>query len=310
MTLKMATPSLMMSQSIPKINSSDQHNNSAFKPSGFGLSCFTMIFGTISNLTALGILVKSRVRFRRQSKTPFLMLTIALLIADLGGHLIPGASAVYLHIGQLYKMQGLQSDSNFCQIFGATMVFFGLCPLLFGCAMAVERCVAITQPFFHASMITVTHTQRAVLLLSSLALVMSLLPFVFETKYTIQQPNTWCFLKIHTLRTEDNDTNLALAFSVLGLSVLIFSQLCNIVSGLVLLQGRMKSSSVHKMPPVHYTRRASTITSSSSFCTLDVEMMVQLAVITVISCVCWSPFLVSTLVLWVRTFTSIDKEEA
>uniref|UniRef100_A0A3Q1FSA9 Thromboxane A2 receptor n=1 Tax=Acanthochromis polyacanthus TaxID=80966 RepID=A0A3Q1FSA9_9TELE len=272
----------------PSLNSTSP----PLQPSGLWMSCFTMIFGAISNLTALGILAKTRVRFRRHSRAPFFLLTVALLLVDLGGHVVPGAFALYLHVHQRYRMQAMKPTGMFCHIFGASMVFFGLCPLLFGCAMAVERCVAITQPFFHASMISVAHARRVVFFLSALALVLAVLPLFAVGTYTIQFPGTWCFLPIHDPQSAA-DTNLALAFSSLGLTALTFSLLCNILSGLVLLQTRMKSYSVNAKPGVRRDRRTSSASSSSLFCSLDVEMMTQLAAITVVLCVCWSPLLVS-----------------
>uniref|UniRef100_A0A3Q1AJL7 Thromboxane A2 receptor n=2 Tax=Amphiprion ocellaris TaxID=80972 RepID=A0A3Q1AJL7_AMPOC len=296
-----STPPIL--QQNLKMNSSDQPspwlNNSAsppLQPPGLWMSCFTMIFGAISNLTALGILAKTHVRFRRHSKAPFFLLTVALLLADLGGHVVPGAFALYLHVHQRYKTQAMKPTSIFCHIFGACMVFFGLCPLLFGCAMAVERCVAITQPFFHASMISVAHARRVVFFLSSLALVLAVLPLFAVGTYTTQFPGTWCFLPIHDPQSAA-DTNLALAFSSLGLTALTFSLLCNILSGLVLLQTRMKSHSVITKPAVRCDHRTSSASSSSLFCSLDVEMMTQLAAITVVLCVCWSPFLIHILVV-------------
>lgn len=308
----MATFSVSSATSIlhhnMKINSSEQPrallNNSNWpsaRSSGLGISCFTMTFGAISNLTALGILAKSHVRFRRQSKAPFLLLTVALLLADLGGHVIPGAFALYVHMDQRYKMQAGMPTEAFCQIFGASMVFFGLCPLLLGCAMAMERCVAITQPFFHAAVISVAHVRRVVFFLSTLALVLAVLPLFAVGTYTIQFPGTWCFLPIHD-PWSTADINLTLAFSCLGLTALTLSLLCNILCGLALLQARMKSHRVNTQTADRSTRRASSA-SSSLFCSLDVEMIVQLVLITVVSCVCWSPFLVSA------TLSSLSKIE-
>ncbi|KAK9535226.1 hypothetical protein VZT92_007621 [Zoarces viviparus] len=325
MTLKIRTSSILMTSfstsSTPsilaqnlRINSSEQPgpwpSNSTWplvKSSSLGMSCFTMTFGAISNLTALGILAKSRLRFRRQSKAPFLLLTVALLLADLAGHVIPGAFALYLHIDQRSKIQAGKPTKEFCQIFGASMVFFGLCPLLLGCAMAVERCVAITQPFFHAAMITLSHVWRVVLFLSSLALMLAVLPFFAVGTYTTQFPGTWCFLPIHDPQSTA-DTNLALAFSCLGLTALTFSLLCNILSGLALLRARLKCHNGNAESSGRSTRRASS-TSTSVFCSLDVEMMAQLAVITVVSCVCWSPFLIHILVLQFNQRTSTFEKD-
>lgn len=301
MTLKMRTPSTLMTllsnssappilHQILKINSSEQPSTwPPVKPSGIGMSCFTMTFGAISSLTALGILAK--VRLHRQA--PFLLLTVALLVADLGGHVIPGAFALYLHMEWKNDTQFGEPTKEFCQIFGASMVFFGLCPLLLGFAMAVERCVAITQPFFHSAMITLTHARQVVLFVSCLALVLAVLPLLDVGTYTTQYPGTWCFLPIHGPQST-GDYSLVLAFSCLGLTALTFSQLCNILSGLALLQARRKSHDVKTKSAPFRTRHMSSASSSSLFCSLDVEMMMQLAVITVVSCVCWSPFLVST----------------
>uniref|UniRef100_A0A3B3D5C7 Thromboxane A2 receptor n=1 Tax=Oryzias melastigma TaxID=30732 RepID=A0A3B3D5C7_ORYME len=231
------------------------------------MSCFTMTFGTISNLTALAILVKSRGRFQRQSKAPFFHLTVALLLADLGGHLILGAFALLMHINKRYPTSS-NNNEKFCPFFGASMVFFGLCSLLIGGAMAVERCVAITLPFYHMSTITVAHAQGILLFLCSVACGLALLPVFGVGNYTIQFPDTWCFLQIHN----PVDKTLVMTFSCLGLTALTLSLLCNILSGLVLLQARIKSSS--------------STNPSARF------MIIQLAVITAVSCVCWGPFLV------------------
>uniref|UniRef100_A0A3P9C872 Thromboxane A2 receptor n=1 Tax=Maylandia zebra TaxID=106582 RepID=A0A3P9C872_9CICH len=238
-----------------------QPNSSVPPPmsnSGLAISCFTMLFGTISNLAALSILAKSRGRFCRQSKAPFLLLTVALLLADLGGHVILGSFALYLHMNHQYTMK-------LCDVFGTNMVFFGLCPLLFGCVMAVERCVAITKPFCRFNMITVAHVVRVVLFLSALALVLAILPLLKVGTYTIQYPCTWCFLRV-TSPCFAADTYLALIFSCLGLTALTLSLFSNIMSVASLVHARMKTPN---------------------------EVMAQLVVITVVSCVCWSPFLVS-----------------
>lgn len=227
-------------------------------------------------------------------------------MADCGGHAIPGAFALYLHIDQRYKLQA-EKPTTFCQIFGACMVFFGLCPLLFGCAMAVERCVAITKPFFHASVITVRHVRRVVSFLATLALVLAALPLFKVGTYTAQIPGTWCFLLIHGPQSTA-DIALALAFSCLGLTALILSLLCNILSGAVLLQARINPHNANAKSTTRCNRRPSSASTSSMFWSLDVEMMVQLVAITVVSCVCWSPFLVSTIFrcFWSHQTISIE----
>ncbi|XP_014886677.1 prostaglandin E receptor 1c (subtype EP1) [Poecilia latipinna] len=295
----MTTPSVPMNGSLLNVSAT----NSTFIPkpfNGLGMSLFTMLFGAVSNLTALGILARSRSRFRRQSKKSFLLLTVALLVADLLGHVILGAFALHVHLNPGV----LESGENFCDVFGASMVFFGLCSLFFGFAMAVERCVAITQPFFHASMVTAAHAKSVVLLLSTFALLLALSPFFSRGSYFLQFPKTWCFFPIE--RSTDY-TTLVLVFSSLGLFALFFSLFCNIVSGLALLHARIKSRKGNTTPSGSSGRRASTASSTSWFCTLDVEMMVQLAAVTVVSCVCWGPFLIHIFIKQFKMYTEPDK---
>ncbi|XP_076000348.1 prostaglandin E receptor 1c (subtype EP1) [Genypterus blacodes] len=282
--------------------SAQLRNSSARQPftsSSLGMSCFTMTFGAISNITALVILIKSRIQSRRHAKVPFLLLVGALLVTDLGGHLIPGGFAMYLHVDYNQRLNVTRHATKpteiFCQVFGASMVFFGLCPLLIGSAMAVERCVGITQPLRHNTSMTMTRVRRVVLLLASLALLLALLPVCTVGTYTVQFPGTWCFLPLLGSRSVA-DTNLILAFSCLGLCALTLSLFCNILSGLALLQARVRSKNVNPKAAATCIRRASNTSFGPVLFSLDVEMMVQLAVITVVSCVCWIPFLIR--ILW------------
>lgn len=264
---------------------------SPLNPPNFGLSYFTMSFGIISNLIGLAIVSASYTRFHHRAKTPFLLLAAALLLSDLAGHLIAGAFALHLHLGRVRRQRAASREPSepsqaFCKLFGACMVFFGLTPLLLGSAMAVERCMGITQPLQHSAMATTAHIRLGVLLLITMAFTLAALPLINVGTYEPQFPGTWCFLPVHG-SLSSTDAGLALAFSSLGLAALIISVLCNVVSGLTLLQARFNNQGAKLTAS---RRRRS---SMSSLHSLDVEMMVQLVVITVVSSVCWSPFLVS-----------------
>ncbi|KAJ8362901.1 hypothetical protein SKAU_G00117320 [Synaphobranchus kaupii] len=263
------------------------------------MTCFTMTLGGVSNLAALGIVCGSTARFRRRSKSPFLLLTGALLLTDLAGHLILGALALYLHLARGWgwgRGRGPSgAEARLCPLFGACMVFFGLCPLLLGGAMAVERFLGITRPLLHTAVVTAGHACRAVALLASLALLLALLPLVVVGSYAPQFPGTWCFLPIHSPPTPA-DAGLALAFSGLGLAALTLSLFCNSLSGLALLQARLGSAGCRTayLRGTERGRRGviARLAFPSTTHSLDVEMMGQLAGITVVSCVCWTPFLI------------------
>ncbi|XP_063068754.1 prostaglandin E receptor 1c (subtype EP1) [Engraulis encrasicolus] len=300
-------------------------SSSAHRAPAYGLSCLSMGLGVVSNLTGLAVLAASYRRRhgrRRRTKAPFLLLACALLLSDLAGQVIPGALALYLHLEQRRRPpplpgQRFEPSQPVCQLFGACMVFFGLCPLLLGSAMAMERCLGITTPFLHARLATATHVRLVVLLVGALALSLAALPLLGLGNYVPQHPGTWCFLLVHGggggsggggqhQRLTPAHATLALTFSSLGVAALLLSVLCNSVSGVTLLRARRRCGG----PRSSVTTTTVTITTASvstakrhhgppsTSCSvgvrsLDLEMMAQLVVINVVSCVCWCPFLIS-----------------
>lgn len=269
----------------------------SYAPPAYGMSCLSMSLGVVSNLTGLAVLASSQTCFRlcrgrhRRAKAPFVLLARFLLLIDLAGQLITGTFALYLHLERRRRLGGLPEQPHaFCGLFGACMVFFGLCPLLLGGAMAAERCAGIAHPFLHAAVATVAHVRLMALLLMTLAFSLAALPLLGVGGYTWQYPGTWCFLRVHG-QLSPVQAALALVFTGLGLTALLLSVLCNTASGAVLMLARRTSRFARKTTAKHRHHHA----SSTGILSLDVEMMTQLAVINVVSCVCWCPFLVSKL---------------
>ncbi|XP_053232283.1 prostaglandin E2 receptor EP1 subtype [Podarcis raffonei] len=236
---------------------------------------FSMTLGAVSNVVALAILVQSYTRFRRRSKATFLLYASSLVITDLAGHVIPGSFVLRLYATQS-NWEKMDPSKSLCQFFGASMVFFGLCPLFLGCIMAVERCVGITRPLLHASLVTPGRTKLSLLGLWGTALAIALLPLCSFGSYVVQAPGTWCFIKVREAEAWP-DVGFALLFSTLGLASLVASLFCNTFSGLNLVRARLRSQRKcgHRRAKAH-----------------DIEMVVQLVGIMVVSCICWSPLLV------------------
>ncbi|KAK6469082.1 prostaglandin E2 receptor EP1 subtype-like [Huso huso] len=259
----------------PSISPPDPAFNSSLPPSSLSIAVpiFTMTLGAVSNILALGILLRSYSRYRRRTKATFLFLASNLVLTDFAGHVIPGAFALRLYAARM-QWDSIDRSGVLCQLFGGCMVFFGLCQLFLGGAMAVERCVGLTRPLLHSSVVTSGHGRLAVALLCSLALLVAALPVLNVGRYSRQFPQTWCFLQVHGPLT-GAELGLTLVFSGLGLASLAVSLLCNSLSGLALLQARMVKP------------------KACSGTSLDIEMMVQLLGVTLVSCVCWSPFLIS-----------------
>uniref|UniRef100_K7FIM3 Thromboxane A2 receptor n=1 Tax=Pelodiscus sinensis TaxID=13735 RepID=K7FIM3_PELSI len=227
---------------------------------------FSMTLGAVSNVVALAILAQSYARFRRRSKATFLLFASSLVITDFAGHVIPGAFVLRLYATQL-NWDAMDGTGAICQFFGACMVFFGL------------RCVGVTRPLLHASLVTSVRTKLTLLGLWASALAIALLPIFSFGSYTIQHPCTWCFIKVQPAEGWPEVT-FALLFSLLGLASLLAALVCNTLSGLCLVRGQLRAQRKCGQ------RRAKPH---------DIEMVVQLVGIMVVSCICWSPILLFVL---------------
>ncbi|XP_061489441.1 prostaglandin F2-alpha receptor isoform X1 [Rhineura floridana] len=236
---------------------------------------FSVIFmtvGILSNSLAIAILMKAYQRFRQKSKASFLLFASGLVITDLLGHLITGTIAVFVYASDKDWIRFNQSNV-LCSVFGICMVFFGLCPLFLGSVMAVERCIGVTKPIFHSTKMTSKHVKIMLSMVCLFAIFIALLPILRLRSYQIQASRTWCFYK--TEHIEDwEDRFYLLLFSFLGLLALGISFLCNAVTGITLL--RVKFKSQHRQGRSHHF-----------------EMIIQLLAIMCVSCICWSPFLVT-----------------
>ncbi|XP_041672649.1 prostaglandin E2 receptor EP1 subtype-like [Cheilinus undulatus] len=271
-----------------------QHNatRSPSNPTSAGL---TMTLGILFNVVALIILAKAYNRFRRRSKATFLLFASSLVATDLAGHVIPGALVLsrYSSPGtgstadssSSFQAETADPDAS-CLFLGGCMVFFGLCPLFLGCAMAAERCLGVTKPLLHARLVTTARTKIALALIWLLALCVALLPYFSLGAYTYQHPGTWCFIRVME-GTRLTDLAFVGLFSGLALSSLASAFVCNTISGITLVRARLK-------------RFCSQRRSARSH---DTEMVVQLVGIMVTSCICWSPLLVFGLMSATRSYS-------
>lgn len=244
--------------------------------SGVIIVVLSMTLGIVSNIVALFILANAYTLQRRRSKATFLLFATSLVVTDFIGHLIPGALVLRLYLSGGVRPENYNSSDGMCQFLGGSMVFFGLCPLFLGCAMAAERCLGVTKPLLHSSLVTTTRSKISLSVIWLAALCVALLPCFQLGSYTYQDPGTWCFIKVLN-DIEEVDVAFVVLFSGLGLTSLAVALVCNTISGITLVLARLR-------------RKPSTHHSANSH---DIEMVVQLLGIMVTSCICWSPLLVS-----------------
>ncbi|XP_022594975.1 thromboxane A2 receptor [Seriola dumerili] len=228
------------------------------------------ILGLPSNLIAFIVLVKAFRRTNSCSRSFFLIFLGGLVVTDFMGLLVTGSITISFHVTK-FNWRNLDPYCHFCNFMGMSMVFYGLCPLLLGAAMAVERFIGINRPFARSAKMPKGRTISMVLMVWFIAGCIALLPLTGIGSYHIQKPGSWCFFLISS---KGNDLIFSLIFSLVGLMSIAVSFLLNTVSVVTLIkvccgQDRSQRSRDH-----------------------EVEMMVQLILIMLIASICWCPLLI------------------
>ncbi|KAG7488083.1 hypothetical protein MATL_G00030730 [Megalops atlanticus] len=234
---------------------------------------FSAVFsglGLSSNLFAFIVLVKAYQRTQSRSRSSFLTFLCGLVVTDFMGLLVTGSIVVSFHVTH-FNWRELDPYCHLCNFMGMSMVFYGLCPLLLGAAMAIERFVGINRPFARSANMSKSRALSTVLMVWVVAGCIGLLPVMGLGSYHVQKPGSWCFFNIGS---KPLDLTFSLIFSLVGLLSLAISFVLNTVSVVTLL--RVCCSQDGR------TRRRD----------YEVEMMVQLIWIMIIASICWCPLLV------------------
>ncbi|XP_035655074.1 thromboxane A2 receptor-like isoform X1 [Oncorhynchus keta] len=234
---------------------------------------FSTVFsplGLTFNLIAFVVLLKSFQRTHSRSRSSFLVFLCGLVVTDFMGLLVTGIIVITFHFTQ-FNWRRLDPHCHFCNYMGMSMVFYGLCPLLLGATMAVERFVGINRPFARSTSMTKSRAVCIVLMVWAVAGCISLLPLVGVGSYHMQIPGSWCFFNISS---KASDMVFCLLFSLVGLLSIAVSFLLNTVSVVTLVKVCCGQDSMQR-------RRD-----------YEVEMMVQLIWIMMIATICWCPLLV------------------
>lgn len=273
---------------------SQQGNRTLVQPTTTGIIVvvLSMTLGIFSNIVAFFILANAYSLQRRRTKATFLLFATSLVVTDFVGHLVPGALVLRLYLSGGVHPEDLNSTDRMCQFLGGSMVFFGLCPLFMGCAMAAERCLGVTRPLLHSSLVTKTRTKICLSVIWLAALCVALLPCFQLGSYTYQDPGTWCFIKVLS-DTKEVDVAFVVLFSGVGLTSLAVALVCNTISGLTLVLARLR-----RKPGSHHSARSH-----------DIEMVVQLVGIMVTSCICWSPLLIFGLMSVIRSYMGSTEDD-
>lgn len=267
-------------------------------------SIIMFLAGVGGNLLALFILGVHQSEHRSRSSV-FCILVTGLALTDLLGTclLSPPVFICYAHNMSLTSFGG----DRLCNLFGFAVSFFGLAPTLILCAMALERCLAISHPYFYSVHIRRSFAKFALIFIYLFSLAFCLLPYSGYGKFRQYYPGTWCFIDMDA--TADARSNLVLAFS------LSYSSLNALLIFMVLVCNGSVIVSLCRMHRSHMVRRSSVVSmarkkrlSLAWFGRGEEEMdhLVLLALITVIFVVCSLPLTIAGFINAIHPFCDIE----
>ncbi|KAF0030413.1 hypothetical protein F2P81_017144 [Scophthalmus maximus] len=253
-------------------------------------SIIMFLAGVVGNLLALFILGVHQKEHRSRSSV-FCILVTGLVLTDLLGTclLSPPVFICYARNMSLISLGG----KSLCDLFGYAMSFFGLAPTLILCAMAVERCLAISHPYFYSVHIRPSLAKSTLVFVYLFSLAFCLLPYSGYGKFRQYCPGTWCFIDMDA--TGDDQANLLLAFSLSYsslMALLIFAVfVCN-GSVIVSLCQMHRSHKVRRGSLGSTARRKRLSLAWFGQGEEEMDHLVLLALITVIFVVCSLPLTV------------------
>lgn len=261
-------------------------------------SIIMFLAGVVGNLLALFIL-RVHQKEQRSRSSVFSVLVTGLVITDLLGTCIL-SPAVFICYARNLSLIGLGGEL-LCDLFGFAMSFFGLAPTLILCAMAVERCLAISCAYFYSGHIRRSIAKSALFVIYLFSLSFCLLPFFSFGKYRQYAPGTWCFIDMNSTNNVKSALAFSVTYSVIMAALILAVFVCN--GSVIVSLCKMHRSQMMRRGSVGSTGRKRKMSLAwFGQGEEEVDHLVLLALITVIFVVCSLPLTIAGFINAVHPF--------
>uniref|UniRef100_A0A674J0M5 G-protein coupled receptors family 1 profile domain-containing protein n=1 Tax=Terrapene triunguis TaxID=2587831 RepID=A0A674J0M5_9SAUR len=245
--------------------------------------------GLLGNLSALALLARRRLGRRGRPLSLFHVLVTVLVLTDLLGTCLV-SPVVLASYGRNRTLVALAEDRRLCLYFGFAMSFFGLATMLVLFAMALERCLALGQPYRYERFVR----RRSALLLALLALYAfaaafcALPPLGFGA--TVQYcPGTWCFIQMRAAQGAGGwDATYSLLYATLLLLLILAVLLCNLSVTRNLVGMHRRGQTSRRLASLEQPAGRRRLSMSE-----EVDHLILLAIMTITFIICSLPFTVS-----------------
>ncbi|KAH0631572.1 hypothetical protein JD844_005966 [Phrynosoma platyrhinos] len=197
------------------------------------VSSFMFAAGVVGNVAALAILGVHRKELRTKTSS-FCILVTGLAVTDLLGTCVV-SPIVFVAYSRNATLVGMVSGRSWlCDLFAFSMMYFSQAAMFILCAMAVERCLAISYPYFYSQHNIRKWVKLSLPAIYAFSAFFCSLPFLGIGKYKQYCPGTWCFVQMDVdKRTgKPHDAAFSLSYATLMAILILAIFLCN---GLVII---------------------------------------------------------------------------
>lgn len=203
----------------------DSCRNLTYVRDSVGPATSTLMFvaGVVGNGLALGLLGARR--RSRSRPSAFAVLVTGLAVTDLLGtcFLSPAVFVAYARNSSLLGLA--RGQPVLCDAFAFAMTFFGLASTLILCAMAVERCLALSHPYLYAQLDGPRCARLALPAVYAFCTLFCALPLLGLGQHQQYCPGSWCFIRLRA--PEPGGCAYSLAYASLVALLLAAIVLCN-----------------------------------------------------------------------------------
>nr|XP_060642296.1 prostacyclin receptor [Anolis sagrei ordinatus] len=248
------------------------------------VSSFMFAAGVVGNVAALAILGIHRKELRTKTSS-FCILVTGLAVTDLLGTCVV-SPIVFVAYSRNATLVGMVARGSWlCDLFAFSMMYFSQAAMLILCAMAVERCLALSYPYFYSQ-----HNIRRWMKLSLPAIYafsafFCSLPFLGVGKYKQYCPGTWCFVQMDVDKATGHAA-FSLSYATLMAILILVIFLCNalVITSLCQMYRKQKARRRGSVN-VAQRRRKSWFSRGEE----EVDHLILLALMTVIFVICSLP---------------------
>ncbi|NXP70239.1 PE2R2 protein, partial [Ramphastos sulfuratus] len=195
-------------------------------------------------------------------------------------------------------LTALAQGGHICLYFGFAMSFFGLATMLILFAMALERCLALGQPYFYERFLSPRTGLVALPAIYTFSATFCSLPLLGFGKYVQYCPGTWCFIQMrpHYLRQNGTremsglDVTFSLLYATLLLFLILSVLLCNLSVIANLARMHRRGQKTRRLATIEQPRVAGSCGRRMFSMAEEIDHLLLLSIMTITFVICSLPF--------------------